>query len=169
MNTLQESHLGKRVLLRPADLVSSKDINEVRILEFSPSKERVKIMHPSKGTSFWSEILGWELLEELPDKSIIEELQVAYGVEHQRVARLEAEKAEWDKAVETINRNMETTKKSVLDISKLLDEQKLATAKAQDECLAKEKEIFLLKEKLMVTERELEREKQRPKQTPVKP
>ena len=59
--------LGKRVLVRPAEATPygrTGRVEEVRVLEISPSGEWVRLMN-AYGSKYWRPVVGLDLVEEL--------------------------------------------------------------------------------------------------------
>jgi septal ring factor EnvC (AmiA/AmiB activator) len=152
MNHIAKEHLGQRILTQPVD-ITSPVISETRVLEFSPSGKLVKLlMH---GTMSWAKCTDWELLEVMPDRSLIEDLQISLGKQAQECNQMEAQRKQMEAGMAEISSLMKSADESIKALNKQLTDAMDLNMKLREQQVADNKVIFQLKEEKMLLERDI--------------
>lgn len=148
-NTITKDHLGKRILVKSTDL-THPDILEARVLELSTNGNLAKLLIRN-GTT-WTKMDSFEVIDVMPDKSIIEEQSAALQLAKQENAMLQAEKANVDKAIQTLNGSLDQAAKNVAILTQGVENLTKENGTLKEQTVADSKTIFTLKEQNLLLE-----------------
>lgn len=149
--TIKPEHVGKRLLIRSA-ILTSKAIHETRVLEVSATSGLVKLLLGNQGQ--WSEVKDWDLLEVLPDQSLLEQHTAALKMAKQQVRALELEKAEVEKGLTALTETLAHTRESVQSIENLNKSLIEECTKMKEKSVQDDKHIFSLNERIKFLEKQ---------------
>lgn len=139
MSTVTKDHLGKRILVKAADL-THPEILEARVLELSTNGTLAKLLIRNGMT--WTKMDSFEVLDVLPDMSVIEEINAALHLAKQENAILVKEKEEVAKSITELNRTLAETAGSVEALSKQVQTLSDANGTLKEEKSELSKKLF---------------------------
>jgi hypothetical protein len=142
-NTITKDHLGKRILVKSVDL-THPDILEARVLELSSNGTLAKLLIRN-GTT-WTKLDSFEVVDVMPDKSMIEEQSAALLLAKQENTALMAEKENVDKSIRTLNQSMDQAAKNVGLLTQAVENLNKENGELKEKAVADSKTIFTLKE-----------------------
>lgn len=149
-NPVTKDHLAKRLLVK-AVVLTDETIHECRVLEITSNGQLVKLLlghTPPK----WVKSDSFEVLEVLPDKSLIEELSAALQLAKQENKALLDEKANVDVSLTKLKGKLEEVDRSVAELRGMNTALVEENARLKEQTVTDAKTVLALREQVQQLE-----------------